>query len=576
MKPLLRSAIAMLCLVAVLTSCNKKAPQEARYIPKNTGFVLVLDPKSMQDKLQKGGISIDTLLAKVFSNDSLDAKDKVRFEELRTNAGIDWNSQLYVYGTQKNSADNSPINIMNVLATITDAGKLEAFLKKQVELKDKAVVKESDYSYMLTGDGTMISWNKKQVIATVYNQTVKPKFDTVSMTFQRPVAVNSDAALKQEATTYFTQKEDQSLASVSVFNDMFKEKSDGYIFTNSNSSLGSLSMLPIQLPKLEELLKDNYSTATLSFEDGKIVAKSTTFTNPLVSSILKEYAGPTVNLSMIENYPSENINGIVLASFNPKIFGGILKRLEVEGLVNGFMQKTGFTSQDLYESLKGDIAVIVSDLSSAQPEPQIRKDESMLVNKKPFGKMIFNATVGDKVRFAKLMDKAVEQGFLVKQGTTYKGGSLLATMGLFVAADDKNLILASDSVTYTQYLSNTTKAVIRNDALSQFKGKSTVFYFDIANTLTGFINEATGNYDNSLRTAKANFKDVIATSENFDGKSVKALLEVRMQNEKQNSLVTLTSLLTDIAVDMRVQARRDREMEDKMFPSGIPAIIRTN
>ena len=49
-----------------------------------------------------------------------------------------------------------------------------------------------------------------------------------------------------------------------------------------------------------------------------------------------------------------------------------------------------------------------------------------------------------------------------------------------------------------------------------------------------------------------------------------------MQNEKQNSLVTITSLLTDIAVDMRVKAKKEKEMDEKIFPGGVPAIIRTN
>ena len=44
----------------------------------------------------------------------------------------------------------------------------------------------------------------------------------------------------------------------------------------------------------------NYSASTLSFEDGKIVLKGTSYTNPLLSSILKKYAGPTVNLSAID------------------------------------------------------------------------------------------------------------------------------------------------------------------------------------------------------------------------------------------------------------------------------------
>jgi hypothetical protein len=174
------------------------------------------------------------------------------------------------------------------------------------------------------------------------------------------------------------------------------------------------------------------------------------------------------------------------------------------------------------------------------------------------------------------MDKAVEQGFLVKQNNTYKAGAALALLGLFIKADDKNLVIASDSLTYTQYMAKTSKATINKEALDRFKGKSTVFYLDIASTLNGFIKDSTGNFNNSLRTAKETFKDVIATSDNFDGKSIKASFEVRMQNEKQNSLVTLTSLFTDIAVDMRVQAKREKETEEKLFPGGIPAIIRTN
>ena len=90
------------------------------------------------------------------------------------------------------------------------------------------------------------------------------------------------------------------------------------------------------------------------------------------------------------------------------------------------------------------------------------------------------------------------------------------------------------------------------------------------------MKDSIGGYNHSMRTAKETFKDVIGVSDNFDGKSIKASFEVRMQNEKQNSLVTLTSLLTDIAVDMRVQAKREKDSEEKLFPGGVPAIIRTN
>jgi hypothetical protein len=357
---------------------------------------------------------------------------------------------------------------------------------------------------------------------------------------------------------------------------MFQSKADGYAFSSTNRYLSILGAMPLQLPKLEELVKDNYIASTLSFEDGKIMATATTYTNPFVSSILKRYAGPTVNLSLIENYPSENINMIMMASFNPEIFGGILKQLEVEGLVNNFMEKTGFSSQDLYKTLKGDIAVVVSDLQMPSKDLKVKNDSTLSIEKKPLGKMVFNAPVGDPVAFAKIMNKGVELGYFTKSGTVYSAGNLMRFMGMYLHADEKNLIIASDSITYAQYISNKTKAVISNDALNMFKGKSAVAYFDIANTIKGFLSNQSGDYKNSLVTAKETFKDLIVSSENFDGNSLQGKFEIRLNNEKQNSLVTLTSLFTDIAVDMRMAAKKEAEAEEKMFPTGMPAIIRTN
>ncbi len=560
----------------VATSCKNNVPKEAKYIPKEAGFVLVLDPQQLQDKLQKGGISIDTLLGHVFKNDSIDTKDKARFNELKNNAGINWGNKLFLFMQQKTNTDNSQSTTFSILGGLQDATKLETYLTSQVDLKGKEIKKEKEYSYMTTGDGAMLAWNKEQVIGTMYTHTQKPVYDTVAMTFKKPEPTDTEAEMKREVARYFSQKISESLADVEIFTGMFGEKADGYVFTSANSSLAALSMMPFQLPKLEELVKDNYSTSTLSFEEGRIIAKSTTYTNQLLTSVLKQYAGPTVNLSMIEKYPSQNINGIMLASFNPEIFGGLLKQLEVEGLANNFLEKTGITSQDLYKSLKGDIAVVVSDIGLQDSEPQMKKDEKSMHHKKPFGKMIFSAPVGDKASFTKLMNKAVEQGFLVKQNNTYKAGDLMAMLGMYMVADENNLIVASDSLTYSQYVNGTSKAVINKEATDRFKGKSTVFYFDIASTLNGFTKDSSSTFNRSLNTAKNTFKDVMASSDNFDGKSIKASFEIRMQNEKQNSLVTLTSLLTDIAVDMRVQAKREKEMEEKMFPGGVPAIIRTN
>lgn len=566
----------MILLAGLLTACGNHAPKEAKYIPKDVSAVLVLDPQNLHDKLEKSGINMDTLINRLFNRGGVDSAGRTKFYDIRDAAGINWNDKIYFFSLQGSNENQATSIVLNLMGGLTDAKKFEAFLKKQPSLLNKTVQKEKDYSYIIISGESMLAWNESNVIGSVYHSNVKPYYDSVAMKFIVPEKANMEKELKGEVVKYFTQKESESLASIEAFGNMFKTKSDGYAFSSTNHYLSILGTMPLQLPKLEELVKDNYIASTLSFEDGKVVATATTYTNPFVSSILKKYAGPTVNLSLIENYPSENINMIMMASFNPEIFGGVLKQLEVEGLVNNFMEKTGFSSQDLYKTLKGDIAVVVSDLSLPTKDFKVKNDSTLIIERKPLGKMIFNAPVGDPIAFAKIMNKAVEMGYFTKNGSVYSAGKLMSFMGMYVHADEKNLIIASDSLTYAQYLSNKTKAVISNEALNMFRGKSAVAYFDIANTIKGFLNDQSGDYKNSLVTAKETFKDMIISSDNFDGSTLKGKFEIRLNNEKQNSLVTLTSLFTDIAVDMRMASKKEADLDEKIFPAGVPAIIRTN
>lgn len=559
----------------LLISCKNNAPKETKLIPKEALAVLTIDPNTLKDKLQDGGISIDTILGKIFEKDTTDIADRKKVEDFRLNAGINWKEKIHFFAFQKKGVDAVDVNIMNVLGSVESEEKLKAYLAANKSFSKNSIQQQKEFSYLLLENNSMLAWNKNYLMVMFYSENLKPTYDTVNMRFIIPEKRSNEKNMLVEMTQLFTQKESASMASVKGFSDMFKTKAEGYIFASTNN-LTSLTAMPLQLPKLEEIVKDNYTAATLAFEEGKIIATATTYTNPLLSSILKKYAGPTVNISLIENYPSQNINSIFLASFDPALFGGILKQLEVEGLLNEFLKKTGMSSADFYGSLKGDIAVVVSDLGVGTNEPQNRKDELSLTMKKHVAKMIMNIPIGNQQSFTKVMGKAVERGFVVKNGATYKGGELMNAIGLYMMADNNNLIIASDSLTYQQYIKKSATATINKEARDYFKGKSTAFYIDIANTLNGFSKDSTNGFHGSMLSAKNTIKDILGSSENFSGNSIKSVVEVRMQNEQQNSLVTLMSLFTNIAVDVRAQAKRERENEEKMLPSGIPAVIRAN
>lgn len=552
--------VAFSLVLIVMVSCGKKAPKEAKYIPKDATAVLVVNPKSLEDKMKKGNLTIDSFIKKFQSNgDTLNAKEKKTWDDFK-NSGVSLDDNLFLFVTQQGSMQKGQSSAVSVLATVKDEAKFEKFVKEQDGLKDKAITKDKGFSYLATSYNSSLAWNKEVVVVTMYNKQAKFEFDSLG-NFKMPDETNAKKEQAEEVARYFNLKEAESVASVALFNDMFKEKADGYLFGTSSGTLAALSATPLNLPKLQELLKDNYSASTLSFEDGKIVLKGTSYTNPLLSSILKKYAGPTVNLSAIEKFPSQNINGAMLASFNPELFNGLLKELEVGGLVDGFLSKQGLTSADIFKSLKGEINVVVADFGIApkevaypMPDGSVYKTTTTM----PTAKMVLTASIGDKAAFAKIMEKAVESGIAVKTANGYSAGTMLSVASLYLTVTDKDFVLASDSATYAAYKAGTGKATINADVLAKMKGKSTAAFIDLNSILAASMSGVKDESVNKmLGLVNKTFKNVVVTADNFDGKGVKSEFEINMADAKQNSLVSVLNLISDVfAASQEMRANR--------------------
>jgi hypothetical protein len=531
----------------MVTSCGKKAATEAKYIPKDVTAVIVVDPLSLKEKMSKGNMSVDSFLLQFQkkSDTAGIARNKKLWEEFTEN-GINLDRNLYMFFVQKGSLLKGQSSAYSFMGNMKDETKFQAYLKKQEETKDKAVSKGKNYSYLQMSDESIIAWNQEIVIATWYNKVAKFEYDSLG-NYKAPDGSATKLEMQQEVERYFSLKESESVVSIAPFNNMFNEKADGYIFNSSAAALASLSAMPLSLPKLETLLKDNYSTTTFNFEDGKIVAKGITQANPMLASILKKYAGPTVNMAAIENFPATNINGAMMAAFNPELFNGLLKELEVSALIDGFLSKQGLTSADFFKAMKGEINVFVGDFKLETniviPDGSSYKNKSQM----PSAKMIFTAGIGDKVAFTKLMNKATESGAVIKTKSGYAAGDLLKMANLYLVADEKNIVLASDSLTYVAYQAAKTKAKIDSEVMDKMKGKSTAMFMDINSIMNGLLQSAQEkSLDEGMKLVNATFKDMVFTMDNFDGKTIKSQGEIRMTNTKQNSLVSVMQMISGI------------------------------
>lgn len=540
----------IVAIILLITSCGKKAPNESKYIPKDASMVVVVNPKSLEDKLQSGNLTFDSITNRILTNDRIATEEnKKKWEDFK-NSGVDLDKNIYYFMTQKGSLDKNLKTIINFMATIKDEAKFDKFIKEQKDINATEIEKNKDFSILKTGNDVVLSWNKEVVMLSITLEKVRGSYDETGNYIEPDLSV-IQSNLKNEVNRYYTLKENESIASVSYFKDMFKDKADGYMFSTTSGVSSLLSSSPFNIPKLQELVEGNYSTSTFNFENGKIDVKSKSYLNPFLSSLVKKYGGKEVNEDFLENFPSQNMNGALLISFNPALLDALLKELEIRGMVDGFLSKEGLTSADIFKVLKGEINFALSDfLIETKEVPYTSPYDgttSTYSKTVPSFKLIFEAPVGDKAAFEKIISKAVEMKMLTKTSTGYEGGELMSSTGMYLIADEKKIVLASDKEFYNTYLTKKSKSNIGSDILKKFDNKIIASYIDFNSIINGVLpSTKDSTMVKILNILNGRFTNLVSTVEKFDGKSMDGKFEINMKNSKQNSLVSFVNMLSDI------------------------------
>lgn len=543
------------------TACSSKTPKEAAYIPKDAALVAVLNIEEVKNKLKKGRLNIDSLTKSLFKKEYF-SYDTSYSGEVKTFTRIIKEpvipatqiEKVLLFVQTKTLTDNSVTYSINILGMADNLNNIFYQPNGQKAINEPIIQDEKNFKTFYDSISKYrMSWNDEITMVTYFYHEVKPVFDTLEMTFKMPADPNIQQESKSEVVQFFNQSLDKSMASVDYFTDMFKEKADGYIFTSSNSSIQTLRNSPLNFPQLEELLKDNYTCATLHFETGKVRMQSTSYFNPTLSSLLRQYAGPVINWSLVKDFPQGTINMLAMASFQPEIIGGVLRQLELKSFADNFLSKSNLSLDDVVKAFKGELAVVVSDISVKEPDPMTHRDELSLQVGKTTGQLLVRIPVGDGNSYRKLMDAAVKNGWLMKTGNVYRSVPEYRLLNVFVMGDEKNLFIASDSSVYANYLANAgkTNEFINQAAFRQNNAATSLFYFNIAATLQG-MQAADLDYSisRSFQIVSSHLKELTVTNDNFDGKSLHNNIELTLQDEKTNSLVSLTKMLAVLAKEL--------------------------
>lgn len=545
----------LLVATMLLTACSKKGPQYAQYIPKAASYVVAIDVQSMITKLEADSLSVekmlDVLKDESNSNDYAQALDIwTKFKD----AGLDFQNKVLLAIPEIN-IDKGSVKFQ-LVAGLQDAAKLEAFVAKLPNAPK--IEKQGDISIVNTPDLTL-GWNKNAVM--IVGADNSSNYGMLDMDSTAPAAIPGGADSKALMIQYFELKKDASLASVKEFGELMEQKADMAVFANSSAVGAEGNPMVAMMPKIKELLDGIYSTTLINFEDGKIVVTSHSYAGPRMAELLKKYAGPVVDMSLLERYPSTNINGVTAFSFKPELLPAFLKETGLDALANVALSEGGTSLDDVSKAFKGDFAVVFSDFAVKALE--VGKDANYK-SYDPTGTLLVAVRIGDKAAFDKLLSLGEKQQLLRREGNRIlPAGDEVAAMAsnkVFIGVENDVLIISTDSLTYSSYAGAKASNKVSANIAAAIKGKAMGFYVDVAGILKGIpdgVFDSTDIHEKKiLDKSKTVFTDMWFNTDNFDGKKVSGTGEVNMAPGK-NALPQLVRYLMFIADEMKAKEKED-------------------
>jgi hypothetical protein len=558
------SLYACVCIL-LLASCGKSGNDFAQYIPKSTAIVAVFDLKSMNEKLASDSLKMEDFIEAMKTEESGKvaedySKALTMWNDLRT-AGIDFNARLFVSAP---SIDFQKGGIeYEMVGAVSDAKKLEEFLKKLPEAP--AITNESGFKMARTS-GFAIGWNDKVFVLAGTQETPSANdfgdFDNLeddSLSVRLEPAAPPTIDLKK----YFTLKKEESINSVAAFRDMLDEKADVALFSNNAAASAGNNPLMAVMAKTNELLEGVYSTTLINFNDGDIDMKSTTVAGKKLTDLLKKYAGPVSDLSLLQRHPSDKIALATAFSFKPEFFPAMVKEMGFESLLNMGLTQSNLSIDDFGKALKGDFAVVFSDFSMNANE--FGKD-AKFKSYEPSGRLVVAVRIGDQPTFDKIIQLGEKSNMIGRSGNRIyplTNGSASASPDFFAGIENGLLIISNDSLLYADYAAGKASAKLSPELTNAIKGKAMGFYINtpqILNTIPDDVFAADDVHSaNVLRRSREMFGDIWFNSGNFDGKKVVSDGKVKIKPGR-NSLPQLVRYLMYVADEMEAKRKQEEAL----------------
>ena len=532
MKYLLKPFLA-LCLIAIAFSSCKKNNEVGKMIPANALFVAQVNMKSLDGKLSWNEIQQTNWYKKTYSDTSTPEWRK-KILENPSASGIDFDEGLIFFGA-KDTTDY----YIAAEGKLKSAKDFETFNKNFDT--EQTIKKDGDINILVLKDKNIVGWNDKNFVYVMNPATTSSqmyKWDDSNGPSYNNTIEDRSAELAILCKKLFSLKSSASLAENDHFNSLLKETGDIHLWQNteeivkSGPSLGMLSML-----KLDAFLKDNISTYTVDFDNGKININQKGYVSKELADVLKKYTGSSVNNDMIKNIPSQNVFAVLAFNFKPEGLKELIKLTGADGLVNTYSQQMGFNLDDISKATNGNWLLAFSDFKIGTDSVKRNDDidnDNLLKPKIPGFNFIFSVGIGDKPSLQKLINAGTTMGAIAGKNSSVK-----------YAMNDKVFALSNTASFADQYLSGNNH---KYDFTDEFSGHPAGFFLDIHQLLSGISSIAAkdSNENTMMNESLKTWKNIVASGGEIKDNAFTFHTEINFIDQQANSLKQLNSYLNEM------------------------------
>jgi Domain of unknown function (DUF4836) len=541
MKYYVRCLVILGVIAFTFSSCSKKN-EVGKMIPKDAMFILQLNTKSLMSKVPWQDVKQTSWFKKASENSGTE-QWVTKILDNPENSGIDLDEGL-VFFAEKN--ETAPDGILVLEGSVKNESDFSQFNKN---LDSTQSVKTDDgISIEAIKDAGVVGWDGKHFAYVFSAANAKSKLNSMNpMSNQGNMAplVDQSVALSTACKNLFSLKTDDNMEKNEKFSNLLKETGDMHAWINSeeimksSAGLGMMGML-----KLDVFFKDNISTYTVNFDNGKVDITHKGYAGDELMSFLKKYKGNGINTDMITTIPSGDIDGIVALSFKPQGIKQLVQMIGLDGMMNSYSGKLGFTLDDFAKANKGDVMISFSDLN-------LTSQGTGMDSQKPDVNILFSVGIGDKASFQKLLDAGKQLGGTIGTNDT----------SIAFGQNDKYFAISNHQQFLNEYLAG--KSQEKFEFMNTLSGHPIGTFIDIHKILTAFsTNSHLDPDEDSIMDASLRlWKNLYAYSGDIKDDATTGVTEINLMDQNTNSLKQLSQYFDKIATIAMAKISEEKAKE---------------